>query len=397
MINVCFAISDKKGTYTKYLGAAICSMFEHTSSWITLHIVHDHTMSTDNRKYLVQLTRRYGHQILFYDIERMYLSRWQELKEKIKPLEKMTKNGTINQAIWYCLMLGELFYGRLDRLICLDADIIVNLDIAELWAEETGRNGLAAVRDTVIQEEHSSRLAKTLSYPEEKYFNSGVMLLDMETFGRQENLLERGTELLLEHKLVDYLAQDIYNYYFGEDCKLLSDRYNTLVSYEMIHKRENLGACIYHYAGQWYALDAVNNYYRLFLDYLCMTPWCNGFFLSNMAGMIHKHTRSLMLGYANFIAGMKRIIIGDEKEKEKLKKMMMLKENEKFYTPKEFDRNGLRLEPDEILIFFIKPEDYANTKRHLEDCGCTEGVHFINGNVFLYRDARQDARILRDS
>lgn len=104
-----------------------------------------------------------------------------------------------------------------------------------------------------------------------------------------------------------------------------------------------------------------------------------------------------MLGYANFIAGMRRIIIGAEKEKDDIKKMMMIKDKESFYTLKEFNKRGLRLEPDEILVFCIKPEEFANAKKHLEACGCIEGVHFINGNVFIHRDGSQDAKILRDS
>ena len=177
----------------------------------------------------------------------------------------------------------------------------------------------------------------------------------------------------------------------------MPEKYNTLVIWEFIKKRENVGECIYHYAGQRYALDAVNNYHRLFLDYFAKTPWCNAHFLGNLARQIHQSNRSLMLGYANFIAGMKRIIIGHEKEKDDIIRMMMIKNSEVFYTLKEFNKQGLRLETDEILIFFIKPEEYENVKKHLEECGCTEGVHFINGNVFLYRDGGQDARILRES
>ena len=69
-----------------------------------------------------------------------------------------------------------------------------------------------------------------------------------------------------------------------------------------------------------------------------------------------------MLGYANFIAGMRRIVIGEEKEKENLLKMLMLKEKEEFYTLKEFNKKGLRLEPNGILLFFTKPEELANVK-----------------------------------
>lgn len=393
MIHICYAVSDKKGTYTKYVGASLCSVFENTKEWVTVHFFHDYTLSTDNRHYLMELVRNYSQQIIFYDIGRKYGKRLKKIDEDLKWMDKFLKHP-LSQAMWYRLIVGEIM-PEMERLIYLDGDTIVNMDIKELWEEEIGDSGLSAVPDTVIQEEHYSRLVEKGLYEEEKYFNSGVLLINPKVFG--EYVLEKGTAFLKKYELVDYPDQDILNYFYGDGCRLLPEKYNTLVRREIILKRENIGSCIYHYAGQTYAIDAVNNYYRLFLEYFTKTPWCNADFLGNLASYLHQYNRSLMLGYANFIAGMRRIIVGEEKEKEKLTKMMMVKENEAFYTLEEFDEKGLRLESDEIIIFFIKPEVFDNVKRNLEACGCAEGVHFINGNVFLYRDSSHDAKILRDA
>ena len=395
MIHVCYAVSDKKGNYTKYVGASLCSIFENTKEWVTVHFLHDYTLSTDNRRLLMQLVRSYGQQIVFYDFEKLFKKRFQDFEAGNMWMKAYIKPG-VSQATWYRLLVGEAL-PKVDRLIYLDGDTIVNMDIAELWNEETGANGLAAVPDTVIQEGHFSHMVKKGLCEESRYFNAGVLLLDMEKYRQQKQLLERGAEFLKENTLVDYLDQDVLNYFFHKDCRILPEKYNTLVSWEFAHKRENVGACIYHYAGKCYAIDAVNNYHRLFLTYLTKTPWCNADFLGNLARQIHQANRSLMLAYANFIAGMHRIIIGEEQEKEKLTKMMMLKEGEKFYTLKEFNAKGLRLEPHEVIIFFIKPEDYEKVKKNLEQGGVLEGVHFLNGNLFLYRDGSQDAKILREA
>ena len=396
MIHICYGVSDKKGTYTKFAGASIHSIFENTKEWITIHYLHDHTLSTDNRRYLMQMVRSFGQQIIFHDMETGNLERWQKHEDSIAFLKARTKGGQVNQAVWYPLFIGETF-ADLDRLIFLDADTIINMDIAELWNEETGENGLAAVPDTVIQEGHFSMMVDKGLCAEERYFNSGVLLFDMKRFGRQEGLLEKGVAFLKKYDVIDYRDQNIFNYFFGEKCRLLPVKYNTLVAYEMLKKRENIGEAIYHYAGGRYAIDAVNNFHRLFLEHLTKTPWCNADFLSNMARQIHQTTRSLMLGYANFIAGMRRIVIGEEKEEEKLKKMLIIKDNEEFMTLKKFNSRGLRLEPNEILIFFVKHQEFESVKKHLESCGCAEGVHFINGNMFIYRDGGQDAKILKES
>ena len=395
MIHICYAVTDKKGTYTKYVGASICSVFEHTKEWVTVHFMHDYTLSTDNRRYLMQMVRQYGQQIIFYDFEKLYGKRLSALQEKNKWMDKLLKQP-LSQAMWYRLLAGEVFRD-LDRVIYLDGDTIVNLDIKELWEKEVGEKGLAAVADTIIQEGHFSRMVEKGLYDEDKYFNSGVLLIEPETFGREENLLERGADFLRENELVDYPDQDILNYFYGDGCRLLPNKYNTLVKHEFVQKHENIEHCIYHYAGQTYAIDAVNNFHRLFLEHLVKTPWCNADFLGNLARNIHQANRSIMIAYANFIAGMRRIVVAPEEEKDKLRKMLALKENEEFLSPKDLDSRGLRLETNEVLLFFVKPDMFATIKKHLEACGCNEGVHFINGNVFLYRDGAQDARILRDS
>lgn len=395
MIHVCYAVTDKRGTYTKYVGASICSLFEHTKEWVTVHFMHDYTLSTDNRRFLMQLVRRYGQQIIFYDFEKLYGKRFSELEEKNKWMDKCLKHP-LSQAMWYRLLAGEVFKD-LDRLIYLDGDTIVNLDIKDLWEEEIGEKGLSAVADGIIQKGHFSRMVQKGLYEEEKYFNSGVLLIDPQVFGQEENLLERGADFLKENDLVDYPDQDILNYFYGDGCHLLPEKYNTLVREEFVRKRENVEARIYHYAGQAYAIDAANNFHRLFLEHLVKTPWCNAEFLSNIAKNIHQATRSLLLVYVNFIAGMRRIVVAPGEEKEKFSKMLALKDNEEFLTPKELNDRGLRLETNEVLLFFVKHEEYVNIKKHLEACGCTEGVHFMNGNILLYRDAGQDAQIIRDA
>ncbi len=395
MIHVCYAVSDRKGTYTKFVGASLCSLFEHTREWVTVHFLHDHTLSTDNRRYLMQMVRSYGQQLLFYDVEKLYRSRWLTFAEKTKWMKEKTKTD-LTQASWYRLLLGEVL-PDLERCIYLDADTIVNLDIAELWAEEGGENGLSAVRDLFSQEGHYSAFVGMGLGPEERYFNSGVLLLDLKKFQKEENLLERGADFLKEHELVDFPDQDILNRFFGKECCLLSEKYNTLVAREKKLGHDQIEACIYHYAGQKYTIEAENNFSRLFLEYLVKTPWCNADFIGNLARNISQSARSFMMGYANYVAGRNRIIVGMDESKEKIKNMLMLKEEEEYYTLKEFNKRGLRLEPNEILIFFLKPEEFSNAKKHLESCGCKEGIHFINGNIFLYRDDSQDAKILRES
>lgn len=390
MIHICYTLSDKKGTYTKMIGLSMCSVFQHTNEWVTVHLLHDQSLSDDNRRNLMKLVRTYGHQIVFLDIEKPFKERLKALAEFNKWMDGKIKQG-VSLAIWYRLLMGEIIEG-VDRIIYLDADTVVNLDIKELWEEETGESGLAAVPDIIIQEGHISHLVNKGLYPEKKYFNSGVLLFDMTRFGKQEGLLESGAEFLKRHDLIDYPDQDILNYFFGGKTNLLDEKYNTLVSRELGRKRNVLEPRIYHYANRQYAFDYGNNYHRLFLDTFAVTPWCNADFFCRLSHNIQQNSRSKLLVFANLVAGKKRIVVGHEEDREKYTKMLMLKEGERYFTAKELDQSGMRLEPNEILIFFLPFEEFMSVKKHLEDCGCTEGIHFLNGNILVTPDAAQDAK-----
>ena len=392
MIHICYAVSDKKGTYTKLVGTSIRSIFAHTEEWVTVHLLHDDSLSDDNRRYLMQLVRQYGQQIIFHNLERICKKRLLMLETENKWMEDRVKSG-LSRAIWYRL-LGIDILKDLERLIYLDADTVINLDIKELWEEEIGDNGLAAVPDTVIQDEHCSILVQKGLCAEKRYFNSGVLLMNMTIFNKESNLLERSVAFLKRHELIDYPDQDALNYFFSADCRLLPDKYNSLVNWEMRQGRNALEPRIYHYANKQYAFDYGNNFHRLFLENFAATPWCNGDFLCHLAQKIQQGARAKLLIFANLTAGKKRIIVGtdNDNERDKYRKMLMLRQDEPYLTAAELHTQGMNLAPGEILIFFLPIEEFGKIKKHLESCGAVEGIHFLNGMILTSPDAAQDAK-----
>lgn len=395
MVHICYALSDKKGNYTKLVGTSMRSVFEHTAEWVTVHILHDYTLSEDNRCNLMKVAREYGQQIIFYNMEKIYPGRLKNLSEYNEWMDGRIKSG-ISLATWYRLLIGETLKIA-ERVIYLDADIIVNMDIKKLWQEKVGENGVAAVPDTVIQDGHTSFLVRKGLCTEERYFNAGVLLIDMNLFGSQENLMERGAEFLKKHELIDYLDQDIMNYFFGEKARMLPEKYNTLVSWELAHKRNEIDAKIYHYANKQYSFDFTNNYHKLFLDTFAGTPWCNGDFLCGLSRIIRKEVGGKYLIFSNLVAGRKRVVVGNEEERDKYRKMLILREDELYLTMEELNQKGFRLGNNEILIIFLPYEKYMKVKNHLEACGCVDGVHFLNGHMLTLPDAVQDAKIFLEA
>ena len=65
MIHVCFSIRDVHGTYSETAGVAIESMFSHTREAVTVHILHDDTLTQDNRTRLFWIGERHRQQVVF--------------------------------------------------------------------------------------------------------------------------------------------------------------------------------------------------------------------------------------------------------------------------------------------------------------------------------------------
>jgi lipopolysaccharide biosynthesis glycosyltransferase len=129
---------------------------------------------------------------------------------------------------WYRVFLPDLL-PELERVLYLDADTIVVDSLEPLWRTELGSHPLAAVTN-VFQPDHVGRLAALGLGDDGPYFNSGVMLLNLEIWRR-----ERLTEQLLDYaranrEKLDWPEQDALNVILGERRLPLHPRWNCMNS-----------------------------------------------------------------------------------------------------------------------------------------------------------------------
>ena len=113
---------------------------------------------------------------------------------------------SLSAECWYRLFSAELF-PEYDKILWLDADVLVQSDVAELYAVDMRDNWIAACRWDygiigLLERERRQKTSKLTSYfvkvlgikrPKENYVNSGVMLLNlraMREHGVQEKLLQ---------------------------------------------------------------------------------------------------------------------------------------------------------------------------------------------------------------
>ena len=298
-IHVCYGMTDNYGTYSKLTGTSICSIFENTNEPVTVHIIHDITLTDRNREKFIELAESYGQEIKFYDVGHKWDYVWERIDKTLPGLLKT--RFTI--GMFFRLLIGKLLVG-VNRVIYFDSDIIVNMDIASLWAENTSVNGLAAVADSNIQNVGTTVINNGM-VESSAYFNSGVLLIDVDKFCNEPNFFNK----LLEFFKIkpEYPDQDALNYYFPNSCTLPSV-YNTWPCDEF-KAGQPVKECIYHYVNNDIGMDMKNEFDALYFKYFTKTPWCDGVFIGNLADKINS-TKLEMMYFANRCAGKRRLAIG---------------------------------------------------------------------------------------
>lgn len=149
--NIVFSADDN---YAQFMGVAICSIFENKKNGNPIDIyVLDGGISSDNRKKLEFLSKRYSFKINFIQIDTALFKDFYTSRH-------------ITQAAYYRIMIPDLL-PKLKKELYLDCDIIVLGDISELYAINIDNYFFAAV------EQYGQHRRKDLKMPiGTKYFNS---------------------------------------------------------------------------------------------------------------------------------------------------------------------------------------------------------------------------------
>lgn len=375
-INVCYCINDRTGNYARIMGTSLFSLLVNTEEKLKIHILHDDTLTAGNKARLEKMVKDRSSEIYFYNMDIIMAEKIGAIDEKLPSL----RNLNISIASMYRLMLGEVFEDKIEKIIYLDCDTVVNMDIKYLWEESVSVTGLATVSDQVIQLHRQRDIFKNNTVKVDEYFNSGVLLIDIKKYA-EKAVLENSLRLLSEEAL-DYPNQDALNILF-RGSNILAERYNTFVDKAFVLER-NVDACIYHYVHNSLSFDMNNPFNRLFFSYFTQTAWCDANFIGILAVQPVKATRDEMLKVANAFAGRKRIVISSWEGEEYLRDLLKLKEHEKYIVEDKLGEINLNINYyNDFLLPFMSREKYKSIKSQLEDMGLKEYQNFAWGNYLL--------------
>jgi lipopolysaccharide biosynthesis glycosyltransferase len=194
-------------------------------------------------------------------------------------VEHLLRSRLVTRTAYAVLFLGDLLPEDVRRCIYLDCDLVVERDILELWNTDLMGRTLGAVDNGMWQDsaEHQRRLGLL----EPRYFNSGVLLIDLERWREREvgrRAMAVATRLV--HRLILH-DQDALNGALEGDWVALADHWNVWTIRDGLQPDE---AVVYHYMGApkpWDA-DYEGPFKDKFYDYLDRTafagwrPWNPG-------------------------------------------------------------------------------------------------------------------------
>ena len=306
MIHVSYGLHDRDGHYTKFVGTSITSIFENTRAPVTIHILHDQTLNADNRDKLNYVVGKYNQRIKFYDVAQLMPERIKFLTDRLPQIFQ----GRFSVGTFYRLLMTELLpKHEIRRIIYLDADILVNLDIADLWYTRLDEQPLAAVSELDATGGHmveNKHIITTGRVKDVDYFNAGVLLLDLDAINKAvPNLFNDGVQFLVDNPKCECFDQDILNNYFSTRYLKLPGRFDYFVQADRTFMKTNkLERYIYHYAGQEINFDMTNVYSKFFFENFMRTPW----FSTETIGKMYDYLRRANLQMRTTLQQMSSIL-----------------------------------------------------------------------------------------
>lgn len=293
----CSSASD--GAYAPHSAAMLHSVLANSDGLeVRIHYLHGPGFPVGFRERLQRMVSENGGSISFTSIA----------DERVEGLPTLDFEQ-VPASLWYRVFLAELL-PEVDRVLYLDADTIAVDALAPLWETPLGDNYLGAVTN-VFMREHEGRAERLGLDGPRAYFNSGVMLLNLDLWRRDRLAEAIGEYARANHHRLGWADQDTMNILLGRRRLALHPRWNLMNSVvEFPWSAEVLGAAevtearrnpgIRHFEGPgenkpWHYL-CTQEMRDLYFAHRRMTPWpqveLEGTSLANRARRLVRRARS---------------------------------------------------------------------------------------------------------
>ncbi|PUA20274.1 glycosyltransferase family 8 protein [Glaciimonas sp. PCH181] len=265
--HIAFCVDDH---YCRSMGATITSIIDNNPGIAFTFHVFAFSISDDNRQRFSQISSKYNVATHIHIIDPAIF----------QPFAHISQFSYYSPTIFTRLLIPSTLRGITDKVLYLDADILCVGSLAELLPMDFGDSAAIVVPDA---DETTRRRCAALKLSSQRYFNSGVMYMNVEEWESQE-ITEKTIHAILQNgKDYRFPDQDALNVVLEGKIQYIDRKWNFL--YDLIHDLEkdnrqmrNIGEVVFiHFAG---AVKPWNNWCLhgsrdLFAKYHAMSPWAD--------------------------------------------------------------------------------------------------------------------------
>lgn len=236
-------------------------IYNNIETNINFYIFHT-DIGEENKSNFISIFKKFKNiNIVFYKID-----------ESIEQFEAVNKIGSNRwpKMVYYRLLAPYILDNNLDRILYLDADMIVDGSLKELYSMDFGNNMVAMCEDTFVTDKVSYN--ENLDIPNFfVYYNSGMVLMNLKLIREKINREEIYSIFNKYYENLLFPDQDILNILFHDKCINVDYRkYNFICSYQressQMLRLHSQNAIIYHFAGGKYHKPWETNYLGEFFD-----------------------------------------------------------------------------------------------------------------------------------
>ncbi len=269
-IDVCLGTDNN---YVHHTAAAMASVLKNANA---LDRYHFHILSEDlslvNKRKLQKLRKMRSFTIDYPKIDR----------KKLDIFKKIRRPEHINMSAYVRLLIPDVL-PAVNKVIYLDSDLVVLKDLNNMMSIEMKDSWFGGVEDI-----NAPNLARCIKLPDDKYINSGVLLIDAKAC-RENDYLKFMQDVVEQNYQNYYICdQDVLNDAFHDKIQLISYRYNMFFKFHKLlggfrptDATDFADSCqdptVVHFVGKAKPWTPNTNhpYKDIYNYYLSLTPWAD--------------------------------------------------------------------------------------------------------------------------
>lgn len=209
-INVAFAVND---TYVPYLEIALFSLLKNNLSNQFDICILSSDISKKSLKKLNKIARHFNNATI--QVAKLGDERLKEFKAELH----------FSHDIYSRYLLPDILTDK-ERVLYLDADILVTGNISKLYYDDFENNYIIGIRDIGIGKPMFEQYLQSLNLHGKGYINSGVLVMNLDKIRQDDKVEELITTTIRLSDKIRHPDQDVINIVFSDNIKYVDCSWN---------------------------------------------------------------------------------------------------------------------------------------------------------------------------